>query len=219
MSTLIEIKARISQVLEDPAGRRYESGLLDEAVRLALDTLDQRLPLILSSEVTASGDGRDQCVAGLSACLYLVSLRVQRSGHSSGELEPESEFSYQFDGEQLRLHFAGRWYPQSGDGLRVTYAAGHRIQGLDGAEATTLPMTYESALVSGAAGHACLLRATHLAEAYGARPEEATRLMQISKLRLDDYGRTLGALKTLQEFGFPPGFGLDEEDVFGKGRW
>lgn len=217
MTTITEIKTRISQVLEDPDGTRFGSALLDEALRLALAALDQRLPRILSSEITLSAGGRDQAVAGLSGCLYLVSLYLKHENSSMRELEAEGDFSYQFADGQLLLHFSGRRYPQSGDVLRVTYAASNQVQGLDGAAATTLPPAYESALVNGAAGHACLLRAARLAEAYGTRPDETNRLMEISRLRLEDFGRTLGALKVLQEFGFPTGFGLDEEDSFYSG--
>jgi hypothetical protein len=67
-------------------------------------------------------------------------------------------------------------------------------------------------LVSGAAGEACLLRASGLAESYGTRPEEVTRLLEIGQLRLDAFDKTLSGLKVLQEFGFPPGFALDKWD-------
>jgi hypothetical protein len=74
----------------------------------------------------------------------------------------------------------------------------------------------ESPLVNGAAGHACLLRAVSLSGAYGAHPNEVTRLMEISRLRLEQFSTAIGSLKTLQEFGFPPGVYLDNEDTHGR---
>jgi hypothetical protein len=214
MTTFTDIQSRIAQVLEDPAGTRFSVGLLQEAVRLALATLDQRLSRVLSTEVNLSQGGRDQPLAAPENCLYLISLTLMRGSQPGREMEPEVEFSYQFEGEQLLLHFSGRRVPKSGDLLRLTYAASHKLQGLDGAEITTLPAAYENALVNGAAGHACLLHATRLAETYGTRPNEVSRLMEISRLRLEDYTLTLSNLKMIQTFGFPPGFSLDDQDTF-----
>jgi hypothetical protein len=58
-----------------------------------------------------------------------------------------------------------------------------------------------------------LLHATRLAETYGTRPNEVSRLLEISRLRLEDYALTLSNLKMIQAFGFPPGFSLDDQDA------
>ena len=97
----------------------------------------------------------------------------------------------------------------------MSYAASYPRAGLDAAAATTLPARYESALVTGAAGHACLLRATALIGAYGSRTDEVTRLMEMSRLHLQEFSLVLGQLKTVQEFGFPAGFPLDDQDTGG----
>jgi len=208
-TTFTDIRSRITQVLEDPAGTRFSAGLLQEAVRLALATLDQRLPRVLTTEINLGEGGRELSLPAPANCLYLVSLNVRHGTRISKEMEPEVEFLYQYEGSQLLLHFSGRRLPRIGDILRLTYAASHKLQGLDGEEITTLPAAYESTLVNGAAGHACLLRATLLTETYGTRPNEVSRLLQISRLRLDEYNRTLSNLKVIQAFGFPPGFSLD----------
>lgn len=208
-TTFSDIQNRITQVLEDPAGIRFSTGLLQEAVRLALATLDQRQPRVLTTEINLGEGGRELNLPAPANCLYLVSLSINHGSRASKDLEPEVEFSYQFEGELLLLHFSGRRLPRINDILRLTYAASHKLQGLDGEEVTTLPAAYESTLVNGAAGHACLLRATQLTETYGTRPNEVSRLLQISRLRLDEYSRTLSNLKVIQAFGFPPGFSLD----------
>jgi hypothetical protein len=213
MTTFADIQSRIARVLEDPAGTRFSAGLIEEAVRLALATLDQRLPRVLTTEVVLGQGGRDQPLTAPVNCLYLISLNLMRGTQPGREMEPEVEFSYQFEDEGLLLHFSGRRVPKGGDRLRLTYAASHKLQGLDGAETTTLPAAYESALVNGGAGHACLLHATRLAETYGTRPNEVSRLLEISRLRLEDYALTLSNLKMIQAFGFPPGFSLDDQDA------
>jgi hypothetical protein len=216
MTTLTDIQTRIAQELQDSGNTRYSATVLDEAVRLALTTLDQRLPRVTAAEFTVETGGRDQLFAALSGCLYIVSVNFLRGSAGGPELEPGGEFTYQFEGEQMHLHFHGRRIPGAGDVLRVNYAARYRLEGLDDAAATTLPTNLESPLVNGAAGHACLLRAVSLSGTYGAHPNEVTRLMEISRLRLEQFSTAIGSLKTLQEFGFPPGVYLDSEDTHGR---
>lgn len=218
MTSLNDIKARLLQVLEDPGGVRFSDGLLEEALRLALNRINQRLPLIQTAEVTVISSSRDQVLDGLKDCLYLINLGLLRPEDSVRELEPGSEFSYQFADGQIQAHFSGRRYPLAGDHLRVTFAASHLLEGLDAALTTTLPSAYESALVIGSAGQACLLRGGRLAESYGTRPNEVTRLMELGQARLDEFERTLSSLGVFQEFGFPPGFRFDAEDTLGSGR-
>jgi hypothetical protein len=218
MITLSTLKLRVLQVLDDPNGTRFGSGLLDESVRLALDALDQRLPRLANVELAVTAAGRDQPITGIEDCLYLVSLYLSQEDRLSREMEPETEFSYLFREGLPTLHFSGRLYPKGGETLHITYAARHTLQGLDGTAATSLPAAYETALVNGAAGQACLLRAARLVESYGVRSNEAPRLMELSRLHLDSFERTLNSLKVLQEFGFPPGFALDSEDSQKTGR-
>ena len=132
------------------------------------------------------------------------------------ELEPGAGFTYQMEDGELQLHFSGRRVPRAGEGLRISYAARYTLEGLDGAAATTLPDRCESALVTGSAGHACLLRATGLIEAYGPRSTDLTRLMEAGRAYLQQFSQALGMLKVLQEFGYPPGFALDEHDRQGR---
>jgi hypothetical protein len=199
-------------VLEDPTNKRFDNATIEEGVRLALDLLDQHQPNIAVCTLTLSSGGRDQPVSCLGGCMYLVAVALDRSGSGSRELEPESAFSYAFRDGVPMLHFSGKIIPRSGDVLRITYAASHRLSGLDAAVTTTLPDAAVSALVNGAAAQACLLRAGLLAETYGARPEETVRLLELSRLLLERFEQGLSQLKTLQEFGFPPGFALDADD-------
>lgn len=212
MTTLAAIQTRTAQVLQDNSNTRFSASLLEEAVRLALTTFDQRLPRVTSCDLTAAVDGRDQTFTMPDGFLYLVGARFVREQKSGRELEPGEGFTYQVEDGKICLHFCGRRIPRVGDTLRVSYAACYTLAGLDDAAATTLPARYESALVTGAAGHACLLRATALIEAYGPRTEEVTRLMEVSRLHLLEFSQTLGQLKSIQEFGFPAGFPLDAED-------
>lgn len=211
MITLTALKTRVLQVLEDPSAKRYDDNTLEESVRQALGQLEQRLPNLVSATFSIISTGRDQPLTELNDCMYLVSVCLNPSDVRR-ELEPESGFSYQFQEGVPVLHFSGRSFPKSGDALLVTYAARHSLSGLDGAEKTTIPDPCVNALVNGAAGQACLLRAGLLAEAYGTRPAETARLLELSRIYTDRFEQNLAQLKILQEFGFPPGFALDAND-------
>jgi hypothetical protein len=212
MITLTNFKSRMLQVLEDPEGKRFDNAALEEAIRQAISLLDQRLPNIAVCTFTVTVGGRDQSITGLGECLYLVTVCINPESSSSRELEPESGFSYRLQNSEPLLHFSGRRTPHTGDVIKVTYACPHSLSGLDTAAVTTIPASCESALVNGAAGQACLLRASLLTEAYGTRPVECSRLLEISHLLMDRFEQSLAQFKTIQEFGFPPGFALDADD-------
>jgi len=204
MSKFTDLETRIRAVLEDENTVRFSSSLLAAALRRALDDVDLQLPNISELEVTAAGSGRSLALSGLTNCRYILNINL-------GErlLEPEANFTYFLQDGVPTLHFSGSYIPQAGDILRVRYACGYTIEGLEGEGITTLPAAFESALVNGAAAEACFLRAGSLAERYGARPADPARLMETGHLWHQTFVRSLTGLKALQDFGFPPGFALD----------
>jgi hypothetical protein len=210
-TTLIEMKSRLAKLLGDESSSRFNDSLLEESLRQGLDLLDQRLPYLRSVEVTVENSGAEQVLPAWADCLYLVSVRLLNEHGSRTALEAGSGFTYQFEGDSLRLHFGGR-LPRAGERLEIEYAARYSLSGLDGAATTHLPASYESALAEGAAGQACLLRGTRLIETYGTRPAEANQLLAVSQRHQEVCEKTISNLKVLQEFGFPPGFPLDDAD-------
>lgn len=212
MSDLSALISRVRQTLVDPDGKRFSDVLLTTAMRQALEQIDQSLPRNLVSDVTAAASSREQPLNGLTGCLFLVKLVYPAASDGKRELEPETQFSYVMRDGIPTVHFYGEVIPQAGEVLLVHYAAQNTIEGLDDALSTTLPEVCEPALVNGAAGCACALRAGSLVEAYGTRPVESAQLMETSRYWMDLFDQALDGLKVLQEFGFPPGFALDGWD-------
>lgn len=212
MSDLSALISRVRLTLDDPDGKRFSDTLLTTAIRQALEQIDQRLPRNLISDVTAAANGREQPLNGLTGCIFLVKLVYPAASDGNRELEPETEFSYVMRDGTPTVHFYGDVLPQAGEVLLVHYAAQNTIEGLDDALSTTLPEMCEAALVNGAAGCACALRAGSLVEAYGSRPAEAAQMLETSRYWMDVFSRGLDGLKVLQDFGFPPGFALDGWD-------
>lgn len=216
MTLFADLKARALQVLADSQGTRYNSALMDEAFKQALDRLNTRLPRLMFQDLTITSADRDQIVPFLDRCLFIVSVCLVNPTQLTRELQPDSEYSFQILQDMPALHFSGARVPQVNDTLHIVYAQAYTMDDIDSG---LLPLTYETALVTGAAGQANLMRATQLIEAYGNRSDDAPRLLGVGRLRLDSFEALLSALRVQQDFGFPPGFALDKFDRNGSGRY
>ena len=212
MTKLDDINANIRILLDDSAATRFSDNLLGLALAQAIEEINQRVPRILSAEHTVTLAGRDQTLPALSGCRYIISVNMLLEDGSSRDLEPETCFTYILNEGTPTLHFFGSNIPAVGERFIVLYCAGYTIEGLGGETITTLPVELENALIEGSAARACILRAGSLAEGYGRRSEESARLMEIGRRWERNFERALNGLKTLQEFGFPPGFPLDRWD-------
>lgn len=215
MLTLTDIINRTRTVLSDPASLRFSDELLQEAVSNAMQTLSDRLPRDEHIDFIVTISGRNQVLAGLVLPLYLIDMRTSLSSEDEAILEPDLNFTYRMVDGQPAIHFLGDFIPQAGQTLQVAYAACQTLSGFDGADTSTLPDGAFTALVNGAAGHACLLRSHLLLETSGVKPGEVDRLLQLAQLRLDLFEKNLADLRIYQEFGFPQGFTLDKWDNHG----
>ena len=74
MSNLNEIISRVREMLNDPSALRFSETVLEEGVRQAMQTINDRLPQVLETEVTVAESGRNQPLAGLSDPIYLISI-------------------------------------------------------------------------------------------------------------------------------------------------
>jgi len=212
MINLTEINTRVRALLDDSQALRFSDNLLGAALGQALEELDQRAPCISIVTHTVTTAGRDQSLPGLTGCRYIISVTVPLEDGSSRRLEPETCFTYLLADGVPALHFLGSRVPAVGDQLLIQFAAGYAIAGYRGALSTTLPVDMETALINGSAGRACFLRAGSLIESYGGRGSESSRWMETGRELLNAFERSLNALKTLQDFGFPPGFAFDRWD-------
>lgn len=216
MTKYEDINDRLRCLLEDSAAQRFSEDLLIAATRQALAEIEQRLPRVLSAGFTVTTSGRDQSLSTLSDCRYLISVTVPEENGAACELQPDTRFTYLLVDGTPTLHFLGSYIPASGDRFIIRYTTGYTIEGLDDEPATTLPVALEGALVDGAAAQACLLRAGSLVGRYGSDAHESVRLLGVSQLWRETFERALNGFKVLQEFGFPPGFVLDQWDQEGK---
>lgn len=206
---LSDLISRLRTVLADPLATCFSDSVLEEAIRQALQEVDNRMPQVIQMDKTVTVSGRDQALDGLIDPLYLVSIRF---ADDEDELEPGLHFTYQLSNGVLMAHFTGSRVPEVGEILKINYASRHTVGGLDGAASTSLTDGMLSALVNGAEGHACVLRTHALQGASGVKSSEVGELLTIAQIRLDQFQKNLADLKIYQEFGFPQGFRLDRWD-------
>jgi hypothetical protein len=212
MAKIDDINNRVRVLLDDGGATRFSEDLLGLALGQALETINQRLPRILNAEHTVTLAGREQSLPALSGCRYLINVTLLLADGTSRAYEPESCFTYVLNDGTPTLHFLGSHIPAVDERFEVQYCAGYTIEGFDGASATTLLEELEDALVQGCAARACVLRSGSLVEGYGRSGDESARLLEMGHQWERDFERALNGLKTLQEFGFPPGFALDRWD-------
>ncbi len=211
MMTLESIQNRARQILADADGNRYDSNLLENATRLTMQGINEKLPRVLRLDHAVITSGRDQSISSLEKPLFLMQVILQPMNGKS-----ELEFSYALQNETAYLHFSGIAVPTAGQTLRLVYAAQHTLNGLDGAAATSLADGFESALSVGTAGFACLLRASFLAETYGVKQGEPARLVEQSRAWLEHFHQALVSFKPDQQPEYPEGFALDRWDRQGE---
>jgi hypothetical protein len=169
-STAVEFRTRIAQALMDTGGAIYDSDLVLEALRQALNEYSGVLPQELETTITLVADGREISLAALSGLVNV--LQVWWPYDSAAPGWPPNQvkgFRVWWDNGNpvLFLHELAGAEPRQDDELRLWYSANQTIEGLDSATVTTVRPDHESLLVVGAAAYAAMARAEDLIETSG----------------------------------------------------
>jgi hypothetical protein len=164
MTILTDYRTAILNLLSDD-GTRFDNDTLDQGLRLALMEYVQYSPDIIQVEFTVTTAGRDQDISAITG--YEKSLQICYP-YTTGQDTPtevEAYYEYKSAGGPL-IHFQGNIIPQVGEKLLILYTAFHTIEDLDSAAVTSVPDIHKTILVSGAAGHAGIIRVSQIGEAY-----------------------------------------------------
>jgi hypothetical protein len=213
MTSYSDLKTRALQLLGDPNGTRYDDATLQEAFRQALATYTRTCPQVRTEAVTFAAAGAEQPLEGLECPpLYLLEvIHPYPPSDGARPAHPACTLSY-IDGTAV-LRFGDGLDLHAGEQARLTYAARHTLEGLDGAEAGSIPSGHEGVIALGAAVFAALQRIHRLAGSIGAPPAEPERLRELAEKYLERFNLELFSLKSVQPVqGFPAGFNLDEWD-------
>jgi len=219
-STLAQLEVRVSQLLFDTANAIFTTGLIDEAIRIALAEYNRIAPRNMEALVTLPGDGREVALNGVADLLAVTAVWWPYDSTDPDAWPPNVIDGWQllWDDAQPLLYLPADTHgqPQLDDELRLWYTAPQTVQNLDSASASTLPAPDETLLVLGAAGYACISRSVDLNETTANMAISTPNYGALGAGYLSEFRRGLDKLKSARPQSGAPwpskGWKLDKWD-------
>jgi hypothetical protein len=189
-------------LLGEDDGSRFSDGLLSEALRQALQDYAAALPRVRSVEQAAVAGGV-QVIGGAADWLFPLEIAFANLYGAGDWLIYHGVLAHRMEAGGVRLELHDQPLPLGGETMRLTYAAAHSLEGLDGALQTTPPAVHWAVLAQGAAGQAALLRCAGLSEAQGGSPAGIDRLRLWGERTLAEFHTRLAGLRVQTQPGLP----------------
>jgi hypothetical protein len=184
---LASVKTKVASVIQDTPGflSAAEDGEIEMAIREAIERYSSDAPREVIEDVAGDGTTYD-----LALTEYVDGARIITVEYPAGERTP-----LYIDGNHWTIYRTETTTslrllhdtPGSGETVRVLYTTPHTLDGLDGADATTIPARHTWAFVNLVAAH-CMFRfasrflheqeSTLNADSVdrGSKPDEARRI-------------------------------------------
>lgn len=196
------LRALLALDLGDTEGSTWTEDELDRALEKALGEYNLWLPMRQEVVRALEADGRQ---VNLSALEGLLSVERVWFPYEE-DAWPAQWCLFEYVGPALTILTPA--VPQAGQQFRLTYWAAHRIAGLAGAEATTLPAEDLELLLLGAAGYAALERSRSAVGAINVSGYTPMHWAEWAEGRLGEFQRRLRELAARRGTGFagPPPF-------------
>jgi len=196
-TTLSTLTTRLLQILGDnvTTPTRYLSALTQEAFRQAIGEYSSALPLITTATYTVTSAGREQTLTSFSR-LIAISQVLYPWIDDTQEMDPLQKYYSYFTAGVPVVYIGGPATPTVGEKLRITYAATHLLDDLDGAVSCTIPVVHYNLLLQGAAGHAAILRSTLIVEAYANRDPDTNQVHALGVEMLATFRQQLHTLRS-----------------------
>lgn len=193
MTVLADYRSSILQFLGDTSGDRYSTGILDEALRQALNKYSNAWPQVKEADITVATAGRDQ---SLSACTGIVAVLdlVYPYVSTNKEHQTFEHAFYQFRKAGVpMISILGSAIPQVSQHFRVRYTVPHTIENLDSAAATTVE--HDNVLVIGGSAFSALIRSGLTAEAQGSWASDVGQLEHFAAVVMREFDAMLARLR------------------------
>jgi len=182
MSALAAYRTGIRSLLDDASSDRFTDGVIDESLELALVQYSQRKPLLRTYVLDSTNSKRITLPADFIA-MSIVDVELVSS---LADFDDRIAFYAYKPDEQWVIETPGNVIPL-GETLNVYYNAPHTIDGFASASGTTVPDSDEELVELGAAGYACIARATSKVETNNLNPQEAKDLAANGREKLDQF--------------------------------
>jgi hypothetical protein len=174
--TLATLRDRVELKLQDSGNAKWASGDIDEAIEEALEQYSRRNPQQKITTLTLAADGREVDVSSITD-LWRVEKVWWPYDSSDPDYPPNWVQFEAWSGDVLFIDEPGT-APATNDVVRIFYTAGHTLNGLNAAGATTIPAEDITYLISGAAHFAAQMRAVELSETLNVDRDVVKRLQE-----------------------------------------
>lgn len=162
-ATLTTLRDRVENLLLDTSNVVWATGILDEAIALALEEYSRARPLLAVGTVTPTASTREVSLSALTGLIGVVRVWWPYTA-ATPEYPPCWVTWAVFWNAGTPTLFLNGISPDGTKVARVFYSKLHTLNGLASAVATTYPASDDGMLVIGAAGYACLSRAVDAVE-------------------------------------------------------
>ena len=221
MTALAAIRDRIEEMLQDTGNAIWDTAVLDEAIKQALDQYNLVNPLNMETVITLPGDGREIALSGVTGLLSVLDVWWPYDSDAAQETWPPNRvrgWRLWWDDNQavLFIEITEGSQPQLNEELRLWYAKQQTIQDLDSAATTTLRDDHESIIIMGAAGHAAMSRVVDLIEVAGTDLYQVGLLGTWGQRKLREFQAELKKIQRKQARRGPSwltGWSLDKWDT------
>ena len=205
------LHAHVRSLLGDLLAVRYTSEQLDHAIRRALSTLSLSVPLVLEQTLTLAVSGVDCDLSALPGLTQVLSVVYPWDAMDAVPISLRDWLFYWNSGLPALRRTRGVF--EAGEQVRICYCALHTVDGLDGAETTTVPDTLLGLLGLGAAGQAAMLRAAAFLEAHGSLASDQDQLRTLGQTWWGGFTEALTTQRCFQSLPQDPfprvGFALE----------
>lgn len=207
------LRSRVQARLQDSGASRWSTDDLDEAIRTALQQYTLKSPAHAIGTVELAAAGREIDVSSLTGLLRVEKVWWDYDSETPGYPPNWRQFEV-WPGAILYIDDPEE--PASGETIRVWYTKSHTVNGLDSANATTVPEEDIEIIVTGAAYFAAQQRALELAESLNVDKDVVARIREWA----DDQGKNFRYNVNLK----PPAwqryaYAYDQDDIDEAIRW
>ena len=197
------ILQRTRVLLNDEPSVKFSNVQLETALGQVLVQLNAKVPHVSTLEFTEAPENDVLVLPVIDGLRNVLSLQCL-------DLQPPAQAAFHYDADHpTQLELQGD-FPDQELHWRLKAVVNHRIEGLDGAETSTIPNYCEMLLASGTAAYALQMRNTQLSESVNQETAHYQAIQQNMKMYENQFQTMLMAWQSAQpqiEPVFPDGVG------------
>ena len=184
MATLTTLTASLRNDLQDTASSTWTDALLERAITKAVGDFGLAWPVVASVDEAGVTDQRRYDLSATTGLLWVEAVEHEKD-QDPPEFHPFREES------RGVIYLLGDIIPATGDTFAVWYARTYTVD----ASGSTIPAEYEEFVLTGAFGHAFLMRASDTVGRINPSTWAPRQARDLAAHRLDEFSSRLKELR------------------------